>query len=226
MNMGAEYAVNQLNADYILLWNNDIFAMKNYFQSLLQIIKESNQDVIYGSKIYSNIEKSIIWSMGGVFQPKRGNFYMIGYNEVNSQLFEKEQLANWLPGMGTLIPRKVILHTGYWDPINFPQYHGDVDYTYRAGMNGFTILVSPQLCLFNDTSHSGNKEINTLKDLILSFSDRKSLYNIPVNLIFFRKYSTSIFAYNYLIKMYFRYIGGFFKWKLLHLFGIKRPNHA
>lgn len=226
INKGAAYAVNNLDTDFVLLWNNDIMALKNYFFEISQLIKENNQDIVYGSKIYSNYEKLIIWSMGGIFNSKNGNFYMMGYNQTDSGAFDTDRLADWLPGMGTLIPRKVILNSGYWDHIHFPHYHSDTEYTYRASLNGFTIIVSPRLCLLNDTSNSGHKEINNLKQLIRSFSDRKSLYNIKVNLSFFNMYATSKLAYSYLFKMYFKYVGGFFKWKVLQLFGRKRPNHA
>ncbi|NJO67967.1 MAG: hypothetical protein HC830_00630 [Bacteroidetes bacterium] len=67
----------------------------------------------------------------------------------------KKMELNWLPGMGTLIHETVVQKAGYWDNINFPQYHGDSEFTFRAYLNGFKIEVDPDLVIWNDTTHTG-----------------------------------------------------------------------
>jgi len=222
VNMGAEFAISQRSVDYILLWNNDVTASADFFDAVFHKIQEGKTNIVYGAKVYTSEERKVVWSMGGTFNHRNGDFTMIGYNQPDSVVFEREYSCNWLPGMGTLIHKSVVEKIGYWDNINFPQYHGDSDYTYRAFMNGFKIIALPDLVVWNDTTHTGLRHKGSFKNLIASLSDVKSLYNVKVNLIFFKKYAKGVFAYNYLFRMYLYYFGGFLKWKFLEKIGIEK----
>lgn len=222
INKGAKFAIENLNATYILLWNNDIQNNGEYFKNLVNIIELEKRDIIIGSKILS--DTGIIWSMGGLFNPKTGKRKQIGINEMDSQKYSNPLKVNWLPGMGTLVPANVIKKIGYWDNENFPQYHGDVDFTFRAYQAGFDIMVYPRLIIYNDTTNSGLKHNDSFKMLLKSLTSIKSNNNIKKDILFYNKHCTSPFAYFALFVKYFELIGGFFKWKLLKSFGLKRPN--
>ena len=127
------------------------------------------------------------------------------------------------PVWGTIsagVPGKI----GYWNDKDFPQYHGDSDFTYRAKLAGFDIVVFPQLRLWNDTSNTGLSHQGSLKVLIRLLSDIKSNYNLKKNLRFYRKYATSMMAYSSLIRSYYMLFGGFFKWKFLSLIGVRKEK--
>jgi len=225
INMGAKYSINTLKTEYILLWNNDIIPDKHYFKELLNLIQISDQDTIIGSKIYYNFSFKKIWSMGGVFDPRNGEKYLIGINENDSKNYSESITVDWLPGMGTLLHKKVIETIGFWDNLNFPQYHGDSDFTYRAKLAGFKNIVYPQLKIRNDKSKSGMWHNGKLKLLLKSLVDIKSNFNISKDYIFYKKYSISIIAYLQLIGKYYKYIGGFIKWKVLNFLGIKKNEN-
>lgn len=222
INRGAEYAIEKLDCSHVLLWNNDIEVDSKYFQRLLSLAELHRKDTLVGSKIYGNIEKRLVWSMGGKFNPRTGKSFMIGYlcedNTELNQLIE----ADWLTGMGSLVPTEVIRKIGYWDEKNFPQYIGDMEFTYRAKKNGFRVIVDPGLIILNDTSSTGLLHQGSWKKLMKMFTDKRSLYNVSINIRFYRLYTTSIFAYFHLLGEYLKLVGGFFKWKILHLLGFKR----
>ena len=73
INAGLKFAINQLNAEYLVWWNNDILPDIKYYENLIRIIKEFDHNTIIGSKIYLDENMSTIWSMGGVFNAINGS---------------------------------------------------------------------------------------------------------------------------------------------------------
>lgn len=226
MNIGARYAIEKLGVGFVLLYNNDIQIAKNYFTCLRRIIREIDEDTIVGSKVYVKENPEIVWSMGGFFNRKNGKYGMYGYYEKDSDEFKKIIEADWLAGMGTLIPTRVIRKIGYWDDVNFPQYHGDSDFTFRAKVNGFKIIVSPDLVIYNSVKNSGIDRKESIREIIDLMTDVRSKSNLKKNLLFYKKHSVSLSGYIPLFWIYFKLFGGFFKWKLLNIIGIQKKHDA
>lgn len=222
MNLGINYAIHKLNADYVVWWNNDIVASFNYFNKLVELLNTNDDNTIIGSKICLAQDKNMVWSMGGLFDTKTGKKSMIGAEQPDSDKLRQVTECDWLPGMGTITHRSVYKKIGMLDAKSFPQYHGDSDFTFRAKKNGYKIIVVPDLKIFNDTRHSGLKHDESLKRLTQSLFSIRSNFNIRKDFIYYSRHTSSILAYFILCKKYFTYIGGFFKWKLLGLFGLKR----
>jgi GT2 family glycosyltransferase len=222
INKGATYAISALKADYVLLWNNDITTHGNYFGNILKILETTDRNTIIGSKIYADYNKRIVWSMGGTLNPYIGRIRMIGYNKIDGPEYEKMIEAEWIPGMGTIVPVEIIKNIGFWDDANFPQYHGDSEFTYRAKCNGYRNIVSPDLVLSNDTRNTGLSHGGSYKKLLKMFRDKRSLYNYQVNMAFFKKYGKGPFRYFHLFKSYAILILSFLKWKFSTLFKTNR----
>jgi len=221
---GAKYAIETLNYGGVLLWNNDILPHENYFRQLNNRINEIEDNVILGSTICDLSHPEKIWSMGGIFNPKTGKKYMLGLDKMPPLNAHKDIEADWLTGMGTYIPSKVFETIGYWDTKHFPQYFGDADFTYRAKKHGFKLIADPKLILYNDTENSGMLHQGSFKKLMESFVSIRSKYNIQKEIKFYQLYATSPLPIFYLFGKYFRYVGGFFKWKFLNLLNVKKPN--
>lgn len=219
INLAINHVMNNLNCDYILWWNNDILAGENYFVNLITHCKTHDPLLILGSKIFHSHNREIIWSMGGLFDPKTGTKSLIGTAQQDSENFNKPVECDWLPGMGTVTHISVYNKVGMLDERNFPQYHGDSDFTFRAKKAGYRIVVYPDLKIYNDTLHSGLRHNGNLKQLYQSLFTIRSNYNIKKDFLFYRKHATSSMAYKILFEKYFRYIGGFLKWRFLGLTG-------
>lgn len=226
INAGTEYAIHTLKSNFILWWNNDIFQADDYFVALVKILEKMDRPTVYGSKIYYVEAPDTIWSFGCEFYPKLGNIHMIGTFHKDGPAFSKPRLVDWFAGMGTIFPVEVIEKTGVLNQQEFPQYHGDSDYTYRAKLAGYPLEVRPELRIWNYTENTGNFHDDSAKKLFATLSDIKSTYNLKKDLLFYRKYAESPRAYFLLFRKYFEYIGGFYKWKLLNLFGIKQKVKA
>lgn len=226
INLAVNYAIEKLNIDYLLWWNNDILPAKDYFKNLLKILNKADNNTIIGSKIYYADKRDIIWSMGGLFNPANGKKSMIGNDMLDSKEFDTPKNADWLAGMGTLIHSSVYKKIGMLDAKNFPQYHGDSDFTFKAKKCGYNIIVYPELKIYNDKRQSGLQHDESLKQLLNSLVSIRSNYNIKKDFMFYRIHSSNILAFLPLIKKHVSYIGGFFKWKFLGLVGINRKNKS
>ncbi len=223
INKGMRFALSQLNCNYILWWNNDISPASDYFINLITILNTDAPEVA-GSKIYYAHEPTMVWSMGGIFDPRSGRKFMVGMDQNDSKKLNTIHKANWLPGMGTFVHCSVIEKIGILDNNNFPQYHGDSDYTYRAHLAGYDIKVYPQLKIWNDKSNSGLMHRNNIKLLFRTLTDIKSNYHIGKDFLFYRKYATSMLAYHTLAIKYCQYTCGFTKWKILNFLGIHKKD--
>jgi GT2 family glycosyltransferase len=225
INMGAKYAMDVLHADYLILWNNDIQFEKDYFHHLCHILSGSDHQTIYGSKILIKEQPGLVWSMGGYFNPKTGAFGMHGYYDNDGKDYRIQKAVDWLTGMGTIIPRQAVEQIGYWDSQHFPQYHGDSDFTWRAKMKGIKIMVHPELLIYNNVSSTGIEHGGSIKSLLRTMTDLRSKTNFRVNLSFYRLHADGLRAYVPFLASYLKVFGGFFKWRLLGWFGIRKKIH-
>lgn len=222
INKGIEHILDVFHSDYILWWNNDIIAENDYFNKLIDIINSIDKNTIIGSKIFVSQQRDIVWALGGFFDPYSGKKGMVHAGQPDADNIQDPIEVDWLPGMGTLIHNSVFKNIGLVDNETFPQYHGDSDFVYRAKVNGYKIMAYPALRLYNDTTNSGLRHHESLKLLLQSLRSIRSNYNIKQELKFYKRYAKSNKAYYTLYKRYFKYIGGFFKWKFLNVFGVNR----
>lgn len=224
INKGMEYAFRQLYSTYVIWWNNDIICASDYMEQVELLTKLYGPNTVLGSKIYISGKENIIWSMGGFFNRINGDKDMYGLNQPDSEEYGKPFNADWLPGMGTIISREIFNKTGLLNETDFPQYHGDSDYTLRALNAGFNIVVHPNLKIWNDKSSSGLMHNGQWSKLYESLISIRSNYNVKKELKFYKLHAQSIKAYHALLLKYSKYIGGFLKWKLLGLFKIRKQH--
>jgi GT2 family glycosyltransferase len=218
INLGAMYAVNELKCDYLLLWNDDIIADKCYFDQLSKFSLADKFDVLGSLALYDR-DRYKVHSFGGFFNEKSGKKGVFYINKNKNEIKENIKKVDWLPGMGTLVSKKVIKKIGYWNEKDFPQYFGDSDFTLRAKKAGFEICVSKELMIFNNVETTGlNKRTGKFNDLYKSLKSIRSVYHLQKNLKFYKIHGKSIFSFYGLFLKYFGYFGGFFKWKLINTF--------
>lgn len=215
INLGAEYAITKLKNDYVLLWNNDIFPTLDYFLVLEEIVHDKRFfNSIIGSKILVKGEENKIWSVGGFFNKYTGEYGM--YDSINT--LNNEIYCDWQPGMGTLIPVSIIVNNNlWWDSKNFPQYHGDSDFTLRCKKAGIAILTCKNLVIYNDISSTGLTSRKNVKELFFNLKSLKSGYNIYRNFLFYTKNGKIPTVYFGMLKKYYYYFGGYVKHNILKI---------
>jgi len=91
-----------------------------------------------------------IWSAGGMVNWWTGKtLVQIGHGQLDSDEFMHRSRMDFLTGMNVLIPAAVFAEIGYYDEVNFPQYHADSEFTLRARKAGIPILFEPSAKVWN-----------------------------------------------------------------------------
>lgn len=226
LNLGIRYAFDKLNCEFIMVWENDIFPIENYFDNLQPIIEKWDGQTLICSKLYYRNHPEKIFGVGGTFDTRTGAKSLIGQSEIDGPKYDQIMEVDWFLGQGVLIHKSILDKVGLFDEVNFPQYHADVDYGLRAKKGGFKNIVYPNLKLLNDTEMTGlsHKKEKTFKDFIDSMTTIGSNYNIKKDIRFYRVHTTSPVAYLNLLHKYVTYIGGYFKWMILGLLGITKKG--
>lgn len=226
MNLGVKHALDELQCDFILLWENDIIPVDDYFNNLQSVIEGLEPGIMVCSKVFYRVQPNRIFAMGGRFDSRSGKKSLIGRGVIDNKKYSKILEVDWSLGQGVLIHKSIFKAVGYFDEKRFPQYSGDADFSLRVKEAGYRNLVYPNLKLLNDTettgiSHNSNM---SLKEFLQSLHSIRSNSSIVKDMKFYRVHATSVLAYKALIKKYFIYTGSFVKWKVLSWFGVNRKN--
>lgn len=207
INIAVRYSIDTLKASFILLWNNDIVCSENYFERIYFLINDSTiSNTLIGSMVF-DLHSNVLISRGGFFNTYNGNFGMVC--EQN-----KDVNISWITGMGSLIPVEIVNKIGYWNNIIFPHYFGDADFSMRARMAGFKLIVDEDLLIFNDTKNSGYYVGSSIWRFIKSFFVTNSYYNISLRLKIIQKYSFNFLSFVFLFYFYFTLFFNFIKFKV------------
>jgi GT2 family glycosyltransferase len=226
MNLGIHYALERLGCDFIMVWENDIYPINNYFDNLQEILNNWDKKTLICSKLYYKVQPDIIFGMGGTFDRITGKKTLIGRTKKDGPEYQQIIKVDWFLGQGVLIHKDILARVGLFDEVNFPQYHADVDYSLRAMNAGYKNIVYPNLQLLNDTEMTGISHIRnkTFKQFFISLGSIRSNTNIFKDIKFYRIHTTSYKAYFELFKRYIIYTGSFLKWKFLGYLGIRKKN--
>lgn len=226
INKGINYAFENFQSDFIMVWENDIFPVNGFFDHLQEILEKWDGKTVICSKLFYRVQPERIFGMGGTFDRKTGKRSLIGRTEIDGPQYQEDIEVDWFLGQGVMIHKEILEKVGLLDEKNFPQYHADVDYGLRAMKGGYKNIVYHNLKLLNDTEMTGisHKKDKSIKDFIESLTSIRSNMNIRKDLRFTRIHTTSIRAYMTLFKRYFVYTGSYLKWKVLGWFGKRKAN--
>lgn len=208
VNTGTRYAVEHLNADFVLLWNDDTLCHTSYFAELNTLLTRDStyHNSILVSKIYWLDESDTLFNYGCYYSDKTGKKKLIGVNEKDSGQFSAIIPIDWSGGMGTIIPAKILTEVGYFDAAHFPQYHGDLDFFLRAGKRGYRSYAVPTLKIYNNRDSTGvstAKSFADLKNLLLS---NRSHYNIRHNFLLNQRHANTVLSWGYFLFSYLRLV--------------------
>lgn len=147
-------AAARLNPDYVCLMNDDVEPHPHMLSALVDAA-QTHPGAIVGPLICFKDRPNVIWCAGGRVNWLGRGPWMHGNGAAHGPHLEAPIKAQWLPGMGTLVPWNILQQLGGMDARNFPQYFGDTDFTLRACKAGIPLLVCPQARLYNDVASTG-----------------------------------------------------------------------
>ena len=205
VNKGAQYAIEQLKADYVILWNDDTLCDPPYFIELIRLLDQSSmyRNSVLASKIYWLDEPNTLFNYGCYYSSKTGRKKLIGVNEKDSSQFSSIIPIDWSGGMGTIIPAKILTEVGYFDATYFPQYHGDLDFFMRAGKRGYCSYAVPTLKIYNDRDSTGVSKAKSFAELRKILLSNRSCHNIRHNFLLNQRHANTVLSWGYFLLRYF-----------------------
>lgn len=135
---GMEYAINSLDANYVVWLNDDVFISANFISSLTNICASScYKEVIVGGivrdKTYSDW---IVYSGIKDGRPIRHMKWFASSEELD---------VDTLSGNIVVIPKTIIDKIGFPDAIKLPHHGGDYEFVKRAKKFEFRVISSSKL---------------------------------------------------------------------------------
>lgn len=153
-NIGINFALNNLNPDYILLLNNDTVVDKEFLDEMLKVSESGNEIGIVGPKIYYYDEPNRIWFAKGKISWKFCRGLNIGYNEIDNGQYNQITEIEYASGCTFLIKTEIIEKIGLLDK-RFFLYFEEIDWTLRASKLGYKSLFAPKGKIWHKISKSG-----------------------------------------------------------------------
>ncbi|WP_031529042.1 glycosyltransferase family 2 protein [Dyadobacter crusticola] len=227
-NFGIRFVADNLkpdwNRDLILTLNNDLTVPQDYLEQLVKTYNQFHKESMIGSVSLDGSQEGLIdfagciWNhistrIRSTFAPNTHYDSIKNLGHVDSDL---------LPGRGTLFPMKLIELIGYYDEQNFPHYASDYDFSYRAKLKGYRLIVATRAYLKSAVGETGvrfDKNANaapTLSYFWKTQSSIKSPINIKTRYNWAKKHSRLPFVYFAIDSLrvvisYLNYLRGYYK---------------
>lgn len=146
--LGIERA-RALGEEAVLFFNQDVTCAPDYFERLLATAGRY-PGALVGSAILYAQEPGRVWSAGGSVEWWGRGIRVLRHGAPVSSLAAEPFPADWLFGMGTLVPCAAFDRIGLPDAARFPMAWGDLDFSLRAKRAGIPVLVEPAARLFHE----------------------------------------------------------------------------
>lgn len=150
-NIGIRYAIDRLEAEYILLINNDVELDK---YNLDELVKKADEKTITVPKIYYYEPHDMLWFAGGEMYWNRGESGHIGNFETDHGQYDCERIIGYSPTCCMLIHKNIFEKIGYIDETVF-MYFDDTDLCVRLNDAGYKIMYIPTAYMWHKVSSSG-----------------------------------------------------------------------
>ncbi len=186
-NLALKKVLTEGNFEFIWLLNNDTQIEEDSLEELVanwnQLDKNAGRPGFLGSKLIDFFNRSVIQSVGGRLEPRKGITTLEGIGQPESGFPSSGiKKTGYVMGASMFFHRSLIEHIGMMDTSYF-LYFEDIDWCYRASLAGF----SNYTCMGSTIYHkqgatTGNKYNNSLT------SSGNSRYLYQSYLLFFKKH--------------------------------------
>jgi hypothetical protein len=156
-NVGARYALENLNPRYIFLLNNDTTVHKRFLREIAkQAEKEGACVGILQSKIMCMDNTKMLDSAGGMLT-RMGAGGDRGAWEIDRRLYDDDLQIFYAKGAALMIRSDVVRKLGLFDG-KFVIYYEDTDLGWRVNLAGYEVLYCPSSIVYHAGSRTMNKQ--------------------------------------------------------------------
>lgn len=191
VNPGIEYAI-KYNADYVVLFNNDAIAKKDWLKNLIKAMNSHPEAGIVTSKIMRDDKKHL--DSTGDFYSVYGTPFPRGRNLIDSGQYDNDTEVFGASGGASMYKVSMLKEIGIFDQ-RFFAYYEDVDISFRARLAGWKIFYEPSAIVYHKVSSTSSKmgdfsRYHSIKNFLI-------LYTKDMPLKLYLKYLPK-FLYQYL----------------------------
>lgn len=169
MNVGLRFALQE-GADHMLLVNNDTILDPGLLRELVRVAEVNPKAGLLAPKIYYNHDRTLIWAAGARWSRFPPRAKIIGFRKRDHPRYDVLRQVDFATGCVLMIRRQVMETVGGLDPIFYPIYHEDYDYSARVRKAGWEIWYVPTARLWHKESQSqrvrGGKAFNMGKNIV------------------------------------------------------------
>jgi GT2 family glycosyltransferase len=153
-NLGIIFALKELDADFVMLLNNDTVIASN---TITQLVADSTREASVGAVcplIFFMDSPDLIWFGGASFDPKKGRSgRMTLYGHPGRVAPSQRVRIDRGVGAAMMVPRRVFEEVGLLDESLFFLYE-DVELSLRMQSAGFSIWLAPEACVWHKVAGS------------------------------------------------------------------------
>jgi len=197
-NFGLSYAVNELDADYVLVTNDDVYADKELINELIKITVIDEKIGFITGKVYyynQNGVRTVIQTVGKKLDSLNIVGGHIGGGEVDEGQYDQIVERDFIDDVFTLVKNDVIVKTGGYDENFFLQYE-ELDWQLRAKKFGYKIFYTPYAKLWHKIGMStGGPE-----------SPLRYYYNKRNRILLVKRHGTVITFFKFIFLRIFYYL--------------------
>jgi len=141
---GYNRAIEKVNADYIVLLNNDTEVLnRDWIKHLVDAAFSDSMIAAVACKMISMEDRSLLDSVGGMGIPFWRGFIDIGRGELDRGQYDREDFEPFaFCGGAALIKRSIFMRIGGFDG-KFFLYVEDPDLSWRLRLSGYRVAFSP-----------------------------------------------------------------------------------
>ncbi|HAT39078.1 glycosyltransferase family 2 protein [Polynucleobacter necessarius] len=192
-NIGISFAT-KMNADLILVLNNDTLVDKSAIEELVLATKLYDDVGIFTPKILFHPDRHLVWSAGTIYDEKKLMGLNFGYKNIDSPEHNNIRDLDYAVGCALLIRSSVFKKIGVLTEDYFATWE-DVDFGLRAKKAGVRILYIPSSTIWHkESSSSGGMDspqyvyYQTRSALVFQRRWAKSLLNLIIGYSYYFAY--------------------------------------
>ncbi len=155
-NIGIKYGLT-LNAEYIMLLNNDTIAPKNFIDPLLMTLHSNPHIAAVQPKIMFHNNLNKVWNAGGIYYPLNASTRIIGHNQTDTEKYNEFKYVDWITGCCILLKSEIITEVGLLNE-HFFAYYEDVDWSLRIRKLGYLLAYNPTLPIYHKIGASSKNK--------------------------------------------------------------------
>jgi GT2 family glycosyltransferase len=196
-NVGMRAALQDKDAAYFLLFNNDAEATPNFLQKAIEVAESDKHIGLVGGKILRSRGCKKIWYAGGYVDVWRCQGVTRGWGEIDQGQYDRDEEVDYVTGALMLIRREVLEKVGLLPEEYFFGVE-EFDYSVAVKRAGYALYYVPDFLVYHrgDGSH-GNYEPQYVYNYYrqkLIFMEKFLPYGLfPLWKIIFRVYGKYIF---------------------------------